>query len=63
MATNRTGQVTIANTPRLLNAFNVEHNVKIKLNGTSRSTILKSEDTCMETINKLKSCLTYEIKV
>lgn len=48
MATNKTCQVTATNTPRLLTVFEVAPKAKIKPNGTSRSTILKSEETCME---------------
>jgi len=51
MATNKTCQVTTANTPRLLNTLIVALKLKIKVNGTSRSTILKSEETYMHIIN------------
>ena len=46
-AMNRTCQVTTASTPRLLYAFKLALMLNMKANGTSRSTILKSEVTCM----------------
>jgi hypothetical protein len=46
--TNRTCHVTAANTPRLLYAFKLAPAANINPNGTSRSTILKSEDTCIK---------------
>lgn len=44
---NRTCHVTTANTPKLLYAFKLALTLNMKENGTSRSTILKSEETCM----------------
>jgi len=46
-AMNRTCHVTTASTPRLLYAFKLALMLNMKENGTSRSTILKSEETCM----------------
>uniref|UniRef100_A0A0A9HNK2 Uncharacterized protein n=1 Tax=Arundo donax TaxID=35708 RepID=A0A0A9HNK2_ARUDO len=47
---NRTCHVTTANTPRLLYAFKLALMENMKANGTSRSTILKSEETRLSTL-------------
>jgi hypothetical protein len=44
--TNKTCQVTTANTPRLLNTFNVALVAHTNVNGTSKSTIVRSDETC-----------------
>jgi len=48
--TKRTCHVTTANTPRLLYAFMMAPAANMNPNGTSRSTILKSEDTCIKNL-------------
>ena len=43
--TNKTCHVTPANTPRLLYAFNVALVAETKATGTSKSTIVRSDET------------------
>jgi len=44
--TNKSCQVTTASTKRAEQAFMVDETEKIRPNGTSRSIILRSEETC-----------------
>jgi hypothetical protein len=44
--TNKTCQVTMANTTRAEQTFMVDETDKIRQSGTSRSMILRSEDIC-----------------
>jgi len=52
--TNKTCQVTIANTPRLQPVFTEDATTKIRPKGTSRSTMLKSDETCKSKVITVK---------